>query len=303
VFEIDLNEFLQKGFGYSMALEYTIDSIEGLDENTASLYRQEGELFVLDVEGLPEPPSPQVEEPVALKNTLTKVRQEKRDIERKLKQYKGVDVNEYHQNRQELQEIKEAEEMRKQEEADEIARKNGEWESRKQELEAGFQKNIEKIKSEYEAKVAEKDAAAGRYYDELKTNLLHSEVVSAVSREKGKIDILKPHLLSSLAVEDDDGRGFRVVVKDGEGNVRFGETGDPMTAHDLVKEFKEREDFSVLFESDITSGSNSTSNTTTDASAEKNNPWMKETLNLTEQVRLLKTNPKKAERLKKAAGK
>jgi hypothetical protein len=55
-------------------MKYKVDSLEGMDESISSLYKKDGEGFVLTVEGMPEQ-----EDVAGLKSSNAKLLQEKRD--------------------------------------------------------------------------------------------------------------------------------------------------------------------------------------------------------------------------------
>ena len=280
-----------------MALDYQVDSIEGMDEAVAALYVQDGDIYRLDVEGVPtveapgEPAYTQSKEPVELKNTLTKVRNEKKELEKQLKQYKSVDLDYYKQLEQELSGIKESEKLRQEKEAEEIARKNGEWETQKKSL-----------IDTYQVQLNEKEERLGKMNASIQKHLLDAEITKTILSADGNLDILKPHVLQHLSVVDEDG-DFVVRVKDKDGNVRINNDGEPMSTIELLEEFKAMPAFQgegIFKKPKKAGGSSSTGNKV--ATQTMSNPFSKDNPNYTEQALLLKKDPALAERLKKEAG-
>jgi hypothetical protein len=69
-------------------LKAAIRTLDEVEENQRELYRQEGEVFVLSVEGARGWGNEIID---GLKTTLGKLRQEKGDLETRLKPYDGLD--------------------------------------------------------------------------------------------------------------------------------------------------------------------------------------------------------------------
>lgn len=124
--------------------------------------------------------------------------------------------------------------------------------------------------------------------------------IRAISEEKGSVDLLLPIIRNLVKVEFDSEYRPHTVVHDLDGERMVDGQGN-MSIKDLVKYLKRNERFSRAFEAENKSGAgtavgnNSVSLT--------NNPWRKETVNITEQLNLLHTNPALAQRLKRDAGK
>jgi myosin heavy subunit len=294
--------FLNKG-GDNM-LEYQVDSIEGMDESIASFYQQDGDKYVLSVNGIPTSSQDSSREPVELKNTLTKVRSENRELEKQLKQYRGIDskLEQYKQMEEELTQIRQAEQLRKEKEAEEIARKTGEWESQKKSLLQSHEKSIKEMNEKYESLLREKTDRLNHVSSIVNSTLLDAEVTKAVLSVEGNLDILKPHVVSNLKVIEEDGN-LAVRVVDSDGNVRINDTGDPLRVTDLLEEFKAMPSFQgdgIFKKPKKSGGSNSSGNTSSTPSVK--NPFNKENPNYTEQALLYKRDPVMADRLKAEAG-
>lgn len=63
-----------------MALKYKLDNLDGLEEAQKALYKQEGNVYILDVDGVEDGDT------ISLKNQVNKLLSEKRDADDKAKQ-------------------------------------------------------------------------------------------------------------------------------------------------------------------------------------------------------------------------
>lgn len=83
--------------------------------------------------------------------------------------------------------------------------------------------------------------------------MVDSAAVSAVAEAKGVPELLLPFIKQQVKVVEQDGQ-FKVQVVDGQGEVRYGATGAPMTIKELVTEMKANEKYGRLFESEAPAG-------------------------------------------------
>lgn len=161
---------------------------------------------------------------------------EKKELEKKLKQLETVDIDEYNR-------LKNA-----QEEA-----------QRKKDEEAGNYRNLEKQLVERHTK--EKEQLTGRIG--LLEQALHKELIDArltaeITAQKGVAALLLPVLRNSIKVVEDPSNGaFEPTVVDPvSGKARIGDTkGNPMTIAQLVTEAKTNETFGRAFEGSGAGGS------------------------------------------------
>ncbi len=167
-----------------MGLKYQLDSLDELDEATAALYKQDGDKYVLDVEGVPDPTG-------------------------------GEDVDGLKKKRDELQDEakkakKERDELRKQmeEQNREGARNNGDIEA----LEKSYQEKLE-------AKEKELEQTQQKYQGAIQDMTVNSEaqrMAQELAVDGESANVLIPHIKQRLSVEERDGE-FRTVVLDNEG--------------------------------------------------------------------------------------
>ena len=233
---------------------------------------------------------------------MSKVRQENRELEKKLKQFKDVDFEHYKKLETELSEIKKAEALKKEKEAEEIARKNGEWETQKQTLLQSHQEKLEEITKARDEMLKEKSEQLEMMEGSLKEYLLSSDMTKAISEAEGNFEILEPHVKRHLAIKKEE-NNFVVRVVDQDGNIRLDSEGNPMSSTQLVSEMRELPAFKntgVFKVPEQAGGSGSQGNKSPQTTTK--NPFSKEAPNYTEQAKLFKKDPVMAERLRKEAG-
>ena len=64
-----------------MGLQYAVEDLEGLDEAVQSLYEQDGDRYILRVEGIPQP-----EDTSGLKSKVQQLMDEAKDAKRRAKE-------------------------------------------------------------------------------------------------------------------------------------------------------------------------------------------------------------------------
>jgi len=178
------------------------------------------------------------------------------------------------------------EEARKAREA--AAKAEGKWDEYKAELVETHQKELTGV-------AGERDALR----TQLEDVLVNNAIMAAINHAKGNSDLLMPHVKTRVKLFDDDGKQVaRVIDKDGNPRIA-GAKGDYMTIEALLDEFKESDTFAPCFEGSRATGSGAGGGS--GGGAVKNNPFARETLNLTEQARLKREDPEKAARLMASA--
>lgn len=153
--------------------------------------------------------------------------------------------------------------------------------------EKSVQEQREKERAEWQA---EKDQLLGTI-----TGMTSGQTATKLAAElsvQGSADVLLPHIERRLKTEyRDTGPVTTVLDKDGKPSA--------MSIDDLKKEFSENAAFAPLIVGSKASGAGPHGNK--GSGAANKNPFSKETLNLTEQARLMKEDPQKAEQLKAQA--
>lgn len=161
----------------------------------------------------------------------------------------------------------------------------------------------EQLEQQYQEKLTEVEQQAKTYKSALEQRLLDGAAVEALSKAKGNVDLLLPHVKSHLRVVEEDGK-FHVVVVDDAGEIRYSldpkRAGQPMSVGELVAEMKAKDAYAPAFEFDNAGGGASGSGRSGMRGIK--NPWKKETLNYTEQARIRREDPDLARQLAAAAG-
>lgn len=164
---------------------------------------------------------------------------------------------------------------------------------------------FEKIRAElvktHQEELKSRDLVVAEMEGTLKEHLMEAAAKTAIAEAKGKVKPLLPYVMQKLRFEKQDGK-YRVNVIDEDGDERMTKDGKPMDIRALVDELKSDDDFSALFEGSGTSGSNARPTKGGQTTGISNNPFAAETLNLTEQMRLKKSNPALADKLASQAG-
>jgi hypothetical protein len=266
---------------------------------------------------------PEADDPVELKNTLTKVRNERKDIERsaksmrseyeqkiaelanKLDQYKSIDVDEYSQLKEFQSKYQEEQEKRKMEEAE--AQKD--WETLKEQMLNRHKSEMTSYQERIAKDIADRDSAIEKMQKSLYKSIAEAEYIKEISDAKGKIKLLSPHILPHLSVEEFkdslSGEISHVTrIKDSNGKIRINpSTGEPMSMKELIAEIKEMPDFKDAFEWEKKlGGSDSVGNVNQPQNSD--NPFVRNSpsFNLTRQGEIKRTDPALAARLMAEAG-
>lgn len=158
-----------------MALKYKIDSLEGLNEEQESLYKQSGDKYILDIDGVDNG------DVAALKEQNEKLLTEKKEATKK---------------------AKDAEEAARKS-AEEKAKKDGDVEA----LEKSWQEKWEKRESEYEASTK----VLGDSIASL-TSGSDASTLAAELAVEGSASALLPHISNRLGTDVRDGKHVTVVL-------------------------------------------------------------------------------------------
>jgi len=295
-----------------MGLDYKIESVEGLDESIASLYEKADDGYILSVSGLPETG----EDPIKLKETLVKVREErkreekeKRLYEQQLnefkKKYSEIDPDEYSK----LKELQATVAMQEEERLLKEAEAKKDWEALQKKMQEKYQSDITSLSDKTKKEIEDREKKLSGMQNALYKHIAEASTVKALAEAKGNVSILKPHIMPFIKIVEevnplDNSLSYVTRVVDNSGIVRMNkETGEAMTVNDFINEFRDHKDFQGegIFERPKKSGgSDSSGNINTAVS--KDNPWAKETFNLTMQGRIVKENPALAAKLKAEVG-
>lgn len=220
-----------------MKLVMKLDSLDGLHEDLHDLYekQEDGSFSLIPPEGFVA--SDDLEDTSGLKSALTKTRDEKRELARKLKatseKFAGFDVEEY----ETLKGAATDAETAKLEAA-------GEWDKIK-----------EQMTTQHAADMAGKDAEIARLTGQLESVQIDSKVVEAISKAGGNVELLKPHVRQRLQLNTDD---FTTTVLDSDGKTpKVDGDGNPVTMDALISEMRKSDTYAGAFKASDQSGSGS----------------------------------------------
>jgi len=287
-----------------MALAYQIDNVDGLDAVIASLYVEKDGKYVLDLDGMPKEKDVEQVKDLSgdvkiLAGTLEKVRKEKKDLESKLSGFKEIDPVKINEMKSQLQTYLDKEaDLERQE-----AIKKGEWERLEKELIDKNSALASKHAADLEAVKVENTNKLSAMEKSLIKNMLLRDLTEAISKAKGNIDILTPHVMGSLSVKTNEDGSYSTRVVDSNGVVRTDTIGNPLSIDQLMDELKAKPAFQGegIFEKAKTTGGSGSEGNADDNNNSTPNPWKKETLNLTEQFNILKKDKALADRLMASA--
>ncbi len=257
-----------------MALKFKYAKKEEVPAEHAALYVEREGAFVLDAEGVTD--KAQVDE---FRNNNVAV---KKELEEWKRRFDGIDPEEVRQLKAEKQRLEEERQI-----------KAGE-------AEKVFEGRIKTLKSEFDKQVAtltgERDWLNSRL-----TAIQIDQGVTTAATKRGLRPTAIPDITARARTVFKLVNGVpRAFESDGQ-TVRYGRDGvSPMTLEEWVD--TQVADAPHLFESNAGGGAAGTpAGGGTGANRTVKNPFRKETWNITEQMRLLKSDPSLAARLKAAA--
>ena len=231
-----------------MALDYKIDTIEGLDENTAKLYvKQDDGKYQLDVNG--------AEDVTGLKSALEHEREHRRKA---------------------TQATKEAEDEAKRK-AEEKLKADG---------------NHKELYDSAMGKLAERDATIANMTATTAKEKVNSAAmkIAATLAEGNNVGILADIIGRRLEHTDE---GLKVLSETGQLTVS--------TLDELTKQIQTGGIYDSLLKGNKSGGGGAQGDGKGGGASTTDNPWKKETLNLTKQAQITKTDPTLASQLKAAA--
>lgn len=253
-----------------------VRSLDEVPEDVREYYvPTEDGRFRLNAEG--------VEDVTGLRSALQAERRERENREKQLAKVKDVDPEKY----KELL----AEHERREEEA---AQRKGEYD-----------KLLAQVNDKHKKVVDDLGAQVERLKGELARTLIEAKAHAAITEEKGVPLLLMPHIRSRTRMVERDGK-FDIEVLLPDGTPMVTDKG-PATIAELVKSFKEDNNFARAFDGVGAGGSGAGPNKAGQAGGAgganggEANPWV--TGNVTQQMHLRVKDPKLAKQLILAARK
>jgi hypothetical protein len=170
-----------------------------------------------------------------LKSALDKERENAKNASTTLsklrEQFGDVDVEKY-------QEMIAAESQRE----EEAALKRGEYDKQLATVNEKHGQELQKQKDREQALI-----------DVIRKSKIDAEVVSALNKLGGNVNLLQPHVQRQMQLIEEDGV-FQSRVVDDAGTVRVNGEGKFMTTEELVSEMRDQETFATAFTADVKSG-------------------------------------------------
>lgn len=225
-----------------MALELTVDKLDGIQEDLRGLYIEKDGKYHLDVSG--------IEDTKGLKSALDKERDEHKRLEKQVRNWDRLG-----KTPEEIVEI-----LKAQEEAEKVkAEKAGDWEKLKAQMNDSHAKEI-----------AAKEEQIVNMRKALEANLIDAQATSAIAAAKGVPELLLPHVKAHVKVVEENGN-YTVAVVDAKGDPRINGKGEPLMITDLVSEMKQNEIFGRAFEGSGQSGTGKEANSAISGGTPKGN--------------------------------
>lgn len=221
-----------------------------------------------------------------LRDENAKWRTKLRETEERLAKFDGIDPEAI---KTLLQEKEDAEKKKLEE--------KGEWDKLKEQMVQAHKDDAAKLQGAIDGLKAQ---LAGEADSHKKTILKYAVTQEAALAKAINPRVVELILSQEAVVEFPEGGGDAMVkFKKADGTVRLNlKTGEPMSVKERLEEMKQSEEYAMLFEGARQGGGSRT----TGSGKGTVNPWAKDTLNLTEQGRIVKENPALAKQLAGEAG-
>ena len=257
------------------------EEYEKLSEAIQTEYKQQDDgtymLDVTSVEGFA------LENVTGLKTSLSKTLTREKEAVKKLKEFEGIDPEKAKAALQKM---------------DELA--NGKLDDKSK---AKIEAAINQFKEEATKEIEQAKEETKKWKNSAISAAKNTAINDALLKHKAN-ENLRYYLEKVIKSELQDDGTIKLTVHDNDENIKYSNKSgsmELMTVEEHVSELKNIDSFAPFFEGSGATGSGAK----TDGSGIKTgmkNPFAKETFNLTEQSKLMKTNPKLAEQLKTQAG-
>lgn len=214
-------------------LAAVVESLESVPQAYRELYTpSDGGKFVLDADVTDHPAT------LGLRSKNQELIRGQNDLKTKFKAFEGLDPEDVQAA---LKARADAEEARK--------RQEGDFTSLKQQL----MDQHAKEKKAWEDQLAE---LTGTIEQVIGTDAARAAIVA----EEGEAELLLPHVRAQVKVVK-DGKSWKRVVIDGQGQTRYNAKGEEMSVRELVAEMKGKDTYKPAFKAPDTTGSGARPNT------------------------------------------
>lgn len=226
-----------------MSLKAVLKTLEGLDDKVKEHYTEKDGKFVLDVSSVDGLVLENVD---GLKASVEALRTSERNLTQDLKnsveavkqletKFDGIDPKAAKSALSKVEEIANWDGDTKIKEAIEINERK-------------MQVKMDELVKQHTEKVETLENDFTDSQDQLQDAIVNSQIVKAISDEKGSVDLLVPHVRKHVnMIKDGKGRWIPEVVNE-KGDPRIGDSqGTPMTIPQLVQEMKTKDVFAGAF--------------------------------------------------------
>lgn len=224
-----------------MAIAALVDNLDNVDEALRPMYKEVGDHFILDVEGMVSIDEIKTHpETQGLVSALDKEREARKDFERKnreLERRQGSFTDDDVKELTELRDVKKtAEEERR--------RQAGEFDSWRDE-----------IGSEHKTVLASKDEIIKGLQSSIRSDRVGRQISEACAEHGAPATLMQSYIKEHVRSEFDDEGTLSVSVVDGEGMRMVDGDGQPLGVGGFVKKLADSKEFGQYFTSKQKSGS------------------------------------------------
>lgn len=172
-----------------------------------------------------------LEDVSGLKSAYSKEHESRKDLEKKVKDFEGIDPAKAREALEKLDKLKDLPSDEKVKEQIEAIKKQ--------------------LSEKHTGELKIKEDSIGSLTKQLEKVMIEASAIKAIAENKGSAELLLPHIKNSTRIKKNDAGEYSVEVVDKDGNVRISPaTGStaPMSITELVGEMKGSDTFAPAFE-------------------------------------------------------
>lgn len=216
--------------------------------------------------------------------------------------FSQIDVDEYKSLKDEKAEL-----LKKQKEAErEQLKKQGEYEKLIEQTKEELLNEFSNKESDFQKRIESESARAKELSDTIQsledrynqTVMRHAVVAAAAKEECINPELIELLIDKEVSIDRDENGNTKFTFKDDAGEIKKRDDGKPITIADRIAEMKQSPSFAPLFKGGTNGGGSQTKQKTETV----DNPWKKESFNITKQVQIMKSDMDLAKRLAHEAG-
>ena len=217
-----------------MALPAVLSSLNGLKEDVAKLYKQDGSIYILDVE-----PADgfELQKISALKETLSKERKRAGEFEDKLKAFGDITPEAAKQALEALKEL--------------------DGKPLDKAVEERIKIREQQLTEKHSKETKVKDEKLSTVTKQLEHNMLTAAAISALAAKTKNVDLLLPHVLRQMRLREVDGKYITEIIGlDGQARITSrSNSSEAMQLSELLEEMVKSSTYAPAFDGAGGSGS------------------------------------------------